>query len=222
VLDDKLEPPFLPWMLDFHHGKSAFTTSYSHSLLSQTNYEQKSKKISVICSDKTKTVMQRQRLEFVRRLKSILGDELDWFGAGINPLDRKIDGLRDYEFSICMENRQSHNIFSEKIIDPILTNTVPIYFGAPNVADFFDVTSILEFQKMSCDSIKEITDIIKNKEYNDFIIPLRRNKDLCLNKHNWLIRAIEKLEFYGSGPTGRISTRILVSLRTKKILCGAL
>jgi hypothetical protein len=49
----------------------------------------------------------------------------------------------DYLFSICIENFQSNDYFSEKILDPILHNTVPIYLGAKNILNYFNEVIIL-------------------------------------------------------------------------------
>jgi hypothetical protein len=41
-------------------------------------------------------------------------------------------------FSICVENSKNNNYHTEKIIDAFLTKTVPIYWGCPNLGDFYD------------------------------------------------------------------------------------
>ena len=222
VSDSEKEPPYLPWMLDFNHGTSAFKTKYSLDVLKQINFEHKKKKFSVICSDKALTQMQKQRLEFVKALKIKLGDRLDWFGSGINPIDMKIDGLRDYEFSLCIENVQQNNVFSEKLIDPILTNTVPIYIGAPNIGDFFDDFSIPQVSDLSIDKVDEIIKIVGERRYEELTASLRKNKDRCLNERNWLKRAISKLDLHRENPSGKTVYHTLTSIRANKILTAGL
>lgn len=37
-----------------------------------------------------------------------------------------------------VENVRQRNYFSEKLIDALLTRTVPVYWGCPNIGDYFD------------------------------------------------------------------------------------
>lgn len=57
-------------------------------------------------------------------------------------LDEKI-ALFDSMFSICPENTAQRNYFSEKILDCFVTKTVPIYWGCPNIGDYFDIRGII-------------------------------------------------------------------------------
>ena len=46
--------------------------------------------------------------------------------------------LFDSQFHICIENSKRKNWFTEKLIDCLETKTVPIYYGCPNIGDWFD------------------------------------------------------------------------------------
>ena len=43
----------------------------------------------------------------------------------------------EYMFTICIENTKSNHYFSEKIINPLLSNTTPIYLGCENIDSYF-------------------------------------------------------------------------------------
>lgn len=43
-----------------------------------------------------------------------------------------------YQFSIVVENSRQTNYFTEKIMDCVLSKTIPIYYGCPNISEFFD------------------------------------------------------------------------------------
>lgn len=60
------------------------------------------------------------------------------------------------QFSIAIENTQHENYFTEKIIDCFLTKTIPIYWGCPNIGDFFDTAGIIKFNNIE-DLSKKIT-----------------------------------------------------------------
>lgn len=64
--------------------------------------------------------------------------DVDCFGRGIRPIDGKREALGPYRFSIAMENAAADDYFSEKLVDCLLLETVPIYFGWPSVGECLD------------------------------------------------------------------------------------
>jgi hypothetical protein len=81
-----------------------------------------------------------------------------------NVRDSKMESFRDYMFSLCIENAQSKNYFTEKITDCILNKTIPIYWGCPNIADFYDTRGIICFN-----TADEAIDIMNNLTEKDYI-----------------------------------------------------
>lgn len=61
------------------------------------------------------------------------------------PSDTKLPLFREFQFAFVIENSQQQNYFTEKLIDCLLTKTIPIYFGCPNIADFFNVAGWILF-----------------------------------------------------------------------------
>ncbi len=64
-------------------------------------------------------------------------------GRGYTPFEHKSDGLVPYRFSVVIENTRQRNYFSEKLIDAILCECVPIYWGCPNIGDFIDPAGMI-------------------------------------------------------------------------------
>lgn len=71
------------------------------------------------------------------------GLEIDLMGGGYAPFAEKADGLAPYRYSLVIENVAERNYFTEKLVDAILCNTVPIYWGCPNISDFFDTSGMV-------------------------------------------------------------------------------
>lgn len=46
-------------------------------------------------------------------------------------------------FHLCIENTTQKNCFTEKVIDCLITKTVPVYYGCSNIFDFFDTQGFL-------------------------------------------------------------------------------
>ena len=97
----------------------------------------KTKLVSAVSSDKCSTAGHRARLAFVAKLKEALGDEVDVFGRGINDFGDKREVLDAYRYHIAIENCAAEDYWTEKLADPYLTQTFPIYHGCPNIADYF-------------------------------------------------------------------------------------
>lgn len=92
---------------------------------------EKSKIVSIISSQKKITYGHRLRHNIISNNKNI-----DVFGRGYNPIEYKLLGLKDYMFSITIENCREDYYFSEKLIDCFQTGTVPIYWGCPSIGKF--------------------------------------------------------------------------------------
>lgn len=74
------------------------------------------------------------------------GQEVEVMGRGYTPFEAKADGLAPYRYSIVIENVRETNYFSEKLMDAVLCNTVPIYWGCPNLERFMDPEGIIQCQ----------------------------------------------------------------------------
>lgn len=86
---------------------------------------------------------------------------LDLYGTGSpKPVTLKESALANYKFSIAVENNQTRNYFTEKLLDCFAVGTVPIYWGAPNIGDFFDMRGIITFDKAA-----DLPEILKSLDY---------------------------------------------------------
>lgn len=100
----------------------------------------KSKLVSLISSNKGWTEGHKRRLKWVEKFK----DKVDLYGRGFNEIAKKEDGLADYMFSIVIENDSYPTYFSEKLLDAFITDTIPVYYGAPDIGDHFEESGIIK------------------------------------------------------------------------------
>ena len=96
-----------------------------------------------------------------RKVYDRLRDKIDIYGTGYNYVENKADGLRDYYFSIVIESCQEPGYFTEKIIDCFLTGTIPIYWGDPNIDDYFHDDGIINWTG-DVDELEKKTRVIEN------------------------------------------------------------
>lgn len=90
------------------------------------------------------------------------------------------------KYSIVVENEKLNNWFTEKIIDCFATKTIPIYWGCPNIGDYFDLNGIIMF-----DTLSDLDDILNNLSdsfYDEKINILEKNFDESKKYWNFLIR----------------------------------
>jgi hypothetical protein len=59
--------------------------------------------------------------------------------------------VESYQFHICIENYQCAHYFSEKIINPLLAGTTPVYLGCKNIESYFPGSQLLLSGDVDCD-----------------------------------------------------------------------
>ena len=211
----------LPWYVGSIGGSGLDSSQpFDKVLLSFNDFEthnpQKTKLVSVITSKNTGLPGHCARLEFVAKLKEALGDQVDVFGRGINGFVDKRDVLDDYRYHIAIENSVVENYWTEKLADPYLTLSFPIYHGCPNIADYFHHDAIRTINIYKPDqAIATIKDIIasdlaeKNRnaliearrqvlyDYNIFAVVARTAKDiLAQNRPVVEIKKLRSEEYF--------------------------
>ena len=141
----------------------------------------KTKEVSHIYSDKTLLPGHKLRHRIASQLKDNYG--IEYFGKGCNPVELKSSALADYRFSIVVENSRDKNYFTEKILDCFACRTIPIYWGAPNIFDFFDKDSIITFETI--DELKQIITTLNEELYNEKKESLHKNYLECLKYYDY-------------------------------------
>lgn len=111
----------------------------------------KTKNISIIASWKKDTEGHRLRHEVIERF----GDKIDVYGNGYKFVESKLEALKDYRYTIVIENERMDNWMTEKLNDAIATGTVPIYWGCKSVGEYYSKNGMI-----ICKSIEEIENAI--------------------------------------------------------------
>ena len=115
------------------------------------------------------------------------GSNIDVFGNGYKPVGNKIEGLRDYRYHFAIENCKRDYWFTEKLIDCLMTGTLPIYWGCPSISKFFNTDGFILF-----DNLVELKEKLKlcTPEYYESKLPAIRENFECAHKYllaeDWL------------------------------------
>jgi hypothetical protein len=200
-------------------GKRGIKYLYGTTWISEKDYNNidliaKQYKISIMTGSKCMTVGHSFRIQLYQKQqafskfpitfwRSSAGQPLPELNPGNNPLlgrdsSSKINMLATYQFHICIENSRQLNYFTEKLIDCLITKTIPIYYGCPNIAEYFDTTGWIILEDESPSSLfkalmtldfnyymKHIDTINKNYEECKKYIDIYKNINISLKASSW-------------------------------------
>lgn len=130
------------------------------------------------------------RMKFHNELVSKYNGKLDIHGRGNfknkfyrGQVEDKWDALRDYKYSLAIENYQGPNYWSEKISDVLLAWSMPIYWGCTNLDEFLPEGSFIQIDIESPSCINEIEKIVSSGMYEKNLDAIAQARDLILNTY---------------------------------------
>lgn len=123
--------PFLAPMLGGSHSDYMHNPYCSYDHLTKLPPPPKVAKpmISVFQSLQKWKEGHRRRHDLISYLHQRFGNNIDIFGSLHKPSSSKYDALHKYKYHICIENQISPFVVTEKLLDPLLAYTLPIYSG---------------------------------------------------------------------------------------------
>jgi hypothetical protein len=138
----------------------------------------KTKLTSLIAANKKMSTGHRYRFEIVEKLSSKY--EIDLWGSAFKKFTDKEEAVKDYCFSITVHNCKINDFYTEAIVDCFLVGTVPIFWGCPNIGDYFDAEGILQF-----DTIEELDGIMQKLSFDLYqkMMPHIKNNFEIAKKH---------------------------------------
>ena len=158
------------------------------------NYEQllnaqpmkKMSRISVIMSNKDFSNGHKKRIKFLNAImNSPISKYIDIYGHGYKEIPDKWDAIALYKYHLVLENSAQRDYWSEKLADAFLGFSLPIYYGCPNIHDYFskDSLCIIDIDNIN-DSIDYINNIVVNNLYDDSVDEITTARNKILNKYN--------------------------------------
>lgn len=115
-----------------------------------------------------------KRVEFVPKLMNrkyvhcggILYNNIGGQLEGRGDQENKINFLNYFKFNISFENTSNNGYITEKIIQPMFTNTIPIYWGAPDVINDFNENAFINVHNFKTDDdlIEYILEVDSNEQ----------------------------------------------------------
>ena len=106
------------------------------------------------------------------------------FLGATNPLPNgEKESLFYSTFHVCIENQSVKHYFTEKLIDSFLTYTLPIYWGCPNIGEYFNLDGMI-----IVDSIDDLIPRLNNLTldyYNDRMDAIIENRKIAETYANY-------------------------------------
>jgi hypothetical protein len=147
-----------PNAIKYIYGTSWLDDTASKSI----NMDEKKFKVSSVFGNKLLTPAHMFRRNIILNRNIITSIPYDFYlswdanfideneVASLKKCDRytKIDLFKDVQFHIVIENSRQVNYFTEKLLDTLNTYTIPIYYGCPNIDEFFDTTGWIILESM--------------------------------------------------------------------------
>lgn len=162
------------------------TVNYDYNKFQVMPWPKKINRISVITSNNSHLSGHKKRLDFIDKLRMHpVSQHIDFYGGGHRPVLDKLDGLLQYKYHLVLENCSIPNFWSEKIADPFLAFCFPIYYGCPNINDYFPNKSLLVVDIDDFDAtVQTLEFAIASDLYSERRQHIIEARELVLTKYN--------------------------------------
>ncbi len=169
-------------------GAHNFTPQYTldYDSLSAMTCTEKNKFMSVICSTKSLWPGHKKRLNFLEKLRSHpISAHIDFFGGVENPIDDKWEATAPYKYQLVLENAIIPGYWTEKLADSYLGFAYPVYYGCPNIHEYFsnNALSVIDIDKFD-KTVATLEELFANDPYEKHLPAINCARNQVLNEYN--------------------------------------
>ena len=190
--------------------KTHLNTAFWQLSATHTDFKTKSitktkNAVSSICSSKYFDPGHIKRIDFMKYVENKADDvvRIDIYNhdnqhnfknyMGPHPSNYKDYGITPYKYYFMAENNQEKNFITEKIWEPLLTETLCFYWGCPNILDWVDP---LAFVLLDLDDFEKSFQIMKSAILQDLWserLPIIRKEKQKVLDHYAMMPTIERI-----------------------------
>jgi hypothetical protein len=172
------------WVLTDKSGNPTNSSAEYHNAFT-TN---KKFQLSFIRSSKKELPGHKMRYEIAPLLEHTHSFELFFPKERI---ETKIPLFKDAMFHLTIENSQHANYITEKVIDCFMSYTIPIYWGCPNIGDYFDTNGMIIFN--SKDELAAILENLSPELYQSKLNAVKHNYEVAKKHFAFFFDRINKV-----------------------------
>lgn len=197
--------PTLAWMAGCKIGTNVSMDDFGTYMSYQDfkYYEPKEQRLNKVCfitSNKKFTRGHRDRVNFANKILKNHIDLIDIYGNGYNPIDDKLEVLSKYKYVLAIENGLCMDYWTEKLADSYLAGCHPIYYGCPNISDYFEQDSMTKVNIRDYNgTINTIKDIIERDVFStsrEAVLTARNQVLDEYNMFNLIANEVSKIDSY--------------------------
>jgi len=181
--DENSEKNFhLPHFVEYDHFFNFKSQHFDKHII-----HYRSSKKSNFCNFIASNEKANERIQFVKKLMKYR--KVDCLGPVLYNMDEKkkigkiqngqyidwrkekLEIIKNYKFTVAFENMRAKNYVTEKIYQPLVVGSIPIYWGAPNIDEYFNPKCFINISKFKTfeEAIEEIIRIDNDRNlYNQF------------------------------------------------------
>jgi len=114
--------------------------------------------------------------------------------AHSNYNDLAVEKYADYKFVICCENKLVPGYITEKIISAYLAGAIPIYLGAPDIQDYFNIDSMIRVDQNdgTADWLDKLKMIDQNQAEYERMVRAKPVKNEKIFQANYILSELEE------------------------------
>jgi hypothetical protein len=131
-------------------------------------------------------------------IKKLGQNNLDVYGNGYNNLideyDKKfgkIIAIAPYRYSFAIINTDEDDYFTDIIIDCFAVGTVPIFWGTPNIKNYFNMDGVIVMNNL--DDVESIVKNCNKIDYEKRLPAIKENMELAkkyVSTYDWMYNNI--------------------------------
>ncbi len=180
----------------------------------------KAKRISVVCSTKTRLARHRARLRLLERLAAAFPNDIDIFGRGFKPIGDKADVIAPYRYHIALENSDCPHFWTEKLADAYLGYALPIFSGCANVTDYFPARSMVRLPDIEDHdgAVRVVGELLETDPWAERLDDIRTARTELIERQN-VFSLIERLTRAPEATAGRVTREDVIRPGSE---CGTL
>ncbi len=165
-----------------------------------------------------------QRAAIVRKLTAY--KQVDCPGITFNNVPsigpgprNKINFIKRHKFTIAFENQVAPNYVTEKIFEALLVNSVPIYWGSPRIAEYFNPEAFINCHDY--DNLDQVVDRVIEVDNDDELYqryvnaaPVLEGSRAYAASEEAIVQRLEKIvNHIGTVPPPPVATTAVYKLR---------
>lgn len=202
----------------YSHTGNLWFNGHSYSDLSNKDLAKKTKLLSTVCSTKQqKHTTHNDRFQFSHWLIDQISS-MDLYGHGSKYIKNKYDALDPYCYHLAIENYYGPHHWTEKLADSYLSGCFPIYYGCPNLSEYFPEESYLTIDIYNrVEALEKIRSVTGDRtHYQSRLEALMEARRLVMHDYN-LMHMIETVVLEKFNPFLKPSYRRLYSRKQMRL-----